>query len=342
MAGDGRGTALDRGERGRSAGVAGVRLRPGAREQEVYPSAAAWECNLLLRSDMNSTPQTPGGERRREPRTGILARFMDGFFTFVRWIDRRLGGAWADLGAYLVLGLLAVLGFVAGFLLLGHLVAGESLQRADVAILRGMRRIESPPLDLMALVGTAIGSSVVAYLVLAGAGVLFWRSGHQISALLLLVTLVGTRVLIGGLKGLYDRPRPGLVGERIHALGMTFEFPQSASFPSGHAITAVAAFGTLAYLTARVDPSPERRRAILLGAVGLIFVIGFSRLYFAVHYPSDVIAGLLAGAAWATVCALAMEVAMYASRRRSEQLPREEDLEEGLRPVRDTLRKGGD
>lgn len=287
---------------------------------------------------MNSAQPPRDGERRREHRAGLLARFMDGFFALVRWIDRRLGGAWPDLGAYLVLGVAFVLVTVGGFLWLAHLMAGESLQRADVAILRGMRRLESPPLDLLALLGTVIGSSSAAYLVLATAGVLFWRSDHRISALLLLVALVGTRALIGGLKGVYDRPRPGLVGERLQALGMTFEFPQSASFPSGHAITAVAAFGTLAYLTARVTPSPERRRAVLLAAAGLILLIGFSRLYFAVHYPSDVVAGLLAGASWATVCALAMEVVMYASRRRSEPLPREEGLEEGLRPVRDTLR----
>lgn len=324
------------GQVGRSHGSAAAAGAGGARGVPFL--GCERECNLLLRACMNSTPQTPRGDRRRERRAGLLARFMNGFFTLVRWIDGRLGGAWADLGAYLVLGLLAVLAPVGGFLLLGHLVAGESLQRADVAILRGMRRLESPVLDLLALVGTALGSSAAAYLVLGVAGILFWRSGRQISALLLLVTLVGTRALIEGLKGLYDRPRPGLLGERIHALGMTFEFPQSASFPSGHAITAVAAFGTLAYLAARVERSRRRRRAILLGAAGLVLVIGFSRLYFAVHYPTDVVAGMLAGAAWATVCALALEVAMYASRRRGERLPREIGLDDGLRPVRDTLR----
>src|SRR5690606_26027205 len=116
---------------------------------------------------------------------------------------------------------------------------------------------------------------------------------HHLSALLLLVAVAGARTMIGLLKNFYDRPRPGLFGDEIDALGMTFAYPESASFPSGHAITAVVVFGTLAYLVARLEPTLRLRRITLASALLLIFLIGFSRVYFAVHYPSDVVAGIL-------------------------------------------------
>lgn len=266
---------------------------------------------------------------------------MDVFFALVRWIDGHVRGFYAEVGVYLAIGFALSFAALAGFLALAHLVAGAGLQRTDVAVLRWLRDREGPVLDLLALLGTALGSGIAAYLVLAVAAILLWRERHHFSALLLLVTLVGARSLIGLLKEFYDRPRPGLFGDEIRALGMTFAYPESASFPSGHAITAVAVFGTLAYLVARLETSRSQRRMTLIGALLLIVLIGFSRMYFAVHFPSDVVAGMLAGLVWATFCAFALEVGAYAAKRSRGAGPEEAGLEEGMRPVRESLRGGG-
>lgn len=263
---------------------------------------------------------------------------MDALFGLIRWIDGHVRGFYAEMGVYLAVGFLVAFAALAGFLALARLFTGAGLQRFDVGVLRWLRDHQAAWLDVVALVGTALGSGIAAYAVLGVSAVLLWRSRHHLSALLLLTTLVGARAMIGLLKTFYDRPRPALFGDQIHALGMTFEYPESASFPSGHAITAVAVFGTLAYLVARLETSRRLRRLTLGAALALILVIGFSRIYFAVHYPSDVVAGVLAGVVWATVSAFGLEVASYVSRRRTVEVPVEEGLEEGMRPVRDSLR----
>lgn len=287
-----------------------------------------------------SPPGSVPDERRREPRGGAVGAAMDALFGLVRWIDGHVRGFYAEVGVYLAIGFALSFAALAGFLLLARLVAGAGLERGDVAVLRWLRDQQAPGLDLVALAGTALGSGLAAYVVLGVAAVLFWRSRHHLSALLLVVTLVGARALIGLLKGFYDRPRPGLFGDEVRALGLTFPYPESASFPSGHAITAVAVFGTLAYLVARLEPTRQLRRLTLASTLLVILVIGFSRVYFAVHYPSDIVAGFLAGLLWATLCAFGLEVAAYIARRRAVPVPEEVGLEEGMRPVRESLRTG--
>lgn len=279
-----------------------------------------------------------GRPRRREPRTGLLGVVMDALFKLLRWIEGHVRGFHAAVGVYLAIGF--TLSFVAllGFLTLAQLVGGSAIERFDVGVLRWLRAHRAPWLDGVALIGTALGSGVAVYVVLVIAGGLLWRSRHHLSALLLLLTLVGGRALIGLLKAFYDRPRPGLYGAEIQALGMRFDYPESASFPSGHAITAVVVFGTLAYLVARLERTRRLRRITLGVALLLIAVIGFSRLYFAVHYPSDVLAGFLAGLLWATFCAFAVEVVAYFIVRRPAAIPEEAELQAGMLPVREALR----
>lgn len=285
-------------------------------------------------------PSTPpsAGDRRRESHAGALGAVMDAFFGVLRWIEGHVRGFYAAVGVYLVAGFAVAFVALGGFLWLARIVGGGGIEQVDVATLRWLRDHRAPWLDALALAGTALGSGVAVYVVLGVAGFLLWRSKHHLSALLLLVTLLGGRALIGLLKTFYDRPRPGLYGSEIQALGMRFDYPESASFPSGHAITAVVVFGTLAYLVARLETTRRLRRITLAAALLLIGVIGFSRIYFAVHYPSDIVAGFLAGLVWATWCAFSIEVVAYFLVRRPAATPEEEDLEEGMRPVREALR----
>src|SRR5690606_23122203 len=139
-------------------------------------------------------------ERRGALRGGVISRLMDALFALVRWIDRHVRSFYAEVGLFLAIGFATSFLALAGFLLLAMIVAGAGLERAHLAVLRWLRAHQPPLLDGVALLGTALGSGIVAYLVLAVAAILFWRARHRLSALVLLVALVGARALIGLLK----------------------------------------------------------------------------------------------------------------------------------------------
>ncbi len=75
----------------------------------------------------------------------------------------------------------------------------------------------------------------------------------------------------------------------------------SPSFPSGHSMVSMVLYLTLGALLARVLPSRRERLYVMACAVFLVGIIGLSRIYLGVHYPSDVLAGWSAGFAWALV-----------------------------------------
>jgi membrane-associated phospholipid phosphatase len=92
------------------------------------------------------------------------------------------------------------------------------------------------------------------------------------------------------LKATFERPRP------------SFDDPVATagwfSFPSGHALSSIALYGTLAYVLGSALRSQRARAASLAGVAVLVATIGFSRLYLGVHYLTDVLAGYSAGLAW--------------------------------------------
>jgi len=143
--------------------------------------------------------------------------------------------------------------------------------------------------DLTALGGvTFLGlltMSVVGY---------FWlRKMYAVGTLVLAIT-VSASLLNVGLKDFYERPRPELVPH------LTEEY--SASFPSGHAMLSTVVFLTLATLLGRFTPE-YRLRAYYLGiALTLSLLVGVSRVYMGVHYPTDVLAGWVAGLVWGLIC----------------------------------------
>jgi undecaprenyl-diphosphatase len=151
---------------------------------------------------------------------------------------------------------------------------------------------------------TALGG--VAVLTLATASVaLYFLMRHRTSSMLFLLSAVGGGIAISSIaKDVFDRPRPELVpyGSYVH----------TASFPSGHSMMAAVAYLSLGVLIARVQPSRRLKAFIILIAVMLTVLVGISRVYLGVHWPTDVLAGWLAGAAWAAIC---FAVAQYLGRR---------------------------
>jgi undecaprenyl-diphosphatase len=127
-----------------------------------------------------------------------------------------------------------------------------------------------------------------------------WRRG----ALLVLVTLAGGGVLDLGLKVLFARARPETFFDYYPA-------PTSFSFPSGHALTATCFFGGIAVLVSHRMESRMGQILVWLVAIALILLVGISRIYLGVHYPTDVIGGFAVGIIWVTAVAFGDRLAEH-------------------------------
>jgi membrane-associated phospholipid phosphatase len=125
---------------------------------------------------------------------------------------------------------------------------------------------------------------------LAAAALLAWR-GRRGESLLVVCASAGVFVLGPLLKLLFTRPRP--VAEHLVAI-------DSWSFPSGHSLNSMAVLGLLTVLAIRGRGGLARVLILVLGAF-LVFLVGFSRVYLGVHWPTDVLAGWLTGVAWVAI-----------------------------------------
>ena len=144
---------------------------------------------------------------------------------------------------------------------------------------------------------TALGSIIVV-VILSGAvlGYLLML-GRRGPALLVLISVAGGTALNDLLKYIFARPRPDLV------LHTTQVF--SSSFPSGHAAVSAVVYLTLGALLARDAPSVAAKIYVMAVAILIVFLVGVSRVFLGVHYPTDVLAGWCIGSAWALTCWLA-------------------------------------
>ncbi|HET6880882.1 MAG TPA: phosphatase PAP2 family protein [Pirellulales bacterium] len=141
---------------------------------------------------------------------------------------------------------------------------------------------------------TALGGvAVLALLTFSIAGFFWLRRMYGAMWLVLLSTLSGLLVTTL-LKSLFDRARPQLVP---HLSGVF-----TSSFPSGHSMLSATVFLTLGALLGRFVGKWHLRAYFLLLAVILMIIVGLSRVYLGVHYPTDVVAGWAAGLAWALIC----------------------------------------
>lgn len=218
----------------------------------------------------------PGkGSKRTVNREGI-----------VRELSRRLLLA---VTFELVFGLLISLGALWGFAeLSGEVFEGET-SRLDTAVLLWVDSTFPAWLSQPMRLITALGYPWMVAPLLFLATYIFYRKNLQLAAALLVVSVPGAAILGIFLKSFYQRARPELFD-----LGYTAPF---FSFPSGHAITAISFYGVLTLLTARRLGGWRRWTVTAAGAV-LVLLIGFSRLYFGVHYPSDIVAGYLCATIW--------------------------------------------
>ena len=141
---------------------------------------------------------------------------------------------------------------------------------------------------------TALGSTSVLSIVVAGVVGFLVVAGLRHAALMVLASVVVGVVLSNSLKAGFSRPRPEL---NPHDMVV-----YTASFPSGHTTLSAVVYLTLGALLCRTQSSVAVKTYILCFAGILTAIVGISRVFLGVHWPTDVIAGWLVGSAWALLC----------------------------------------
>ncbi len=195
--------------------------------------------------------------------------------------------------------------FVAGCLLLGFgLLAEEVLEgdtsKFDMTVLMALRSGGNPAnpigpawLEEMGRDITSLGSfAFLGFVFAATVGYLLLIHKRAL-ALLVTVAVLGGVFISTLLKIGFDRPRPDI----LHAVRVF-----TASFPSGHATLSTITFLTLGALLTRVNGDCGIKFYFVALAVFLTVMVGLSRVYLGVHYPTDVLGRWCVGAAWAILC----------------------------------------
>lgn len=230
-----------------------------------------------------------------------------------RFVERQALGFYSAVGLFLSIGLvlacLALWGFAA---IAESMVEGET-RHFDESVLLWLDGYATERLNIVALEVTALGDAAVVIVLVLVTSFVLWLTHHRHLAVTLWIATVGGVLINTVLKLAFNRPRPQVVEWRIDHAGLS-------SFPSGHATIAAVVYVTLAYVITRLEPTRAMRRATVTVSAILILLIGVSRLYLGVHYPSDVIAGYAVGFAWAAFASLAVE-AIRQTRTRTGAAP---------------------
>ena len=211
---------------------------------------------------------------------------------------------WEKIEFSVLLAGIVVAGGLWGFVELTEVARDSSARAFDTEILLAFReagQTDNPigPLwfeEAMRDI-TGLGSTIVLVMVTAVAIFYLLLIGRWRTALLMLVTVGGGQILSSLLKLGIDRPRPDLVSHLAEV--------QTLSFPSGHAMMSAVTYLTLGSMLAGIVPGRATKIYVLGVAVLITLMVGVSRVYLGVHWPSDVLAGWCAGFAWAMLCWLA-------------------------------------
>lgn len=193
------------------------------------------------------------------------------------------------------------------FIEVAEAVLANHTKEIDTAILLAFRSPANPadPLgppwvEEMVRDISALGSFAVLGLIVGATALFLLLSGRHRTAFFVLVATLGGALASTLLKQGFARPRPDLVPYGTQVF--------TASFPSGHAMASAVVYLTLGTLIARLVPGRGLKLYVMAVAAVLSGLIGISRIYLGVHWPSDVLAGWAAGAAWALGCWVVAEL----------------------------------
>jgi len=199
-------------------------------------------------------------------------------------------------------GCLLLFGFLA---LAGEVMEGETLA-FDKKILLAFRKAADPsrPIGPPWMSGVLLdltslgGPTVITLVVLAVVGFLLLQTRYW-TAFFIFMTAVTGELVSYAMKSVFERPRPTVVPHLREAF--------SSSFPSGHAMQSAIIYLTLGAVLMRITESRLTKIYCCAVAMLLTFLVGLSRVWLGVHYPTDVLAGWIVGLFWASVCWLAAQ-----------------------------------
>lgn len=196
----------------------------------------------------------------------------------------------ALLGVLLVI-VAGVWGLVA---LTDHVVEGET-QRFDGRVIRWFAGHRGPPwLQDVGRDLTALGGVTVLTLVTIAVVGFLLISRKRGAAVVMIVAVVGGLAIGSTIKHFVNRPRPPRQFQAAYVF--------TPSFPSGHSMLSAVTYLTLGALLAQVIQRRVLKLYVLSIAVLVTFLVGLSRVYLGVHWPTDVLAGWTAGLVWALLC----------------------------------------
>jgi len=265
-------------------------------------------------------PSAGGGGTR-----GRLHLAWDVVFGALRFIGRHAHNAYTVFGIFLLSGTALAIGCTWAFSELAQHVRRGTTQPFDDAVMHWIANHQNPAVQRAMLEITALGTGTVVAMIVFIAGLFLWLNQHKHSAILLIVATLGGMILDNVLKIGFDRPRPQIFKWGTYAV--------SSSFPSGHAMSSVIVYGTVAYLAARLQRNAASRIATMALAALIILLICSSRLYLGVHFPSDVLAGVIIGLAWAGFCMAVLEaLQLYAKFNAPQLLEDEHPAPKGASP----------
>jgi undecaprenyl-diphosphatase len=171
----------------------------------------------------------------------------------------------------------------------------HEVSSVDLMILISVAKARTPWLTVVAVDLTALGSVTLVVLISTIAFCVLLLLKDRMGALQLVAASVGAGILTTTIKAYIDRARPEVVTQLVEVFGL--------SYPSGHSVAATSLYLTVAIVVSRHLQRTGHQIAILAMTVGIILLVGMTRIYLGVHYPSDVASGISIGAAWALLLA---------------------------------------
>lgn len=187
-----------------------------------------------------------------------------------------------------------------------HVVAGTA-DPYDTAIMKAVHTIDNPSTHRVMHAITQLGSHTAIGVCAGVTTIALLRAGRRHDAWTIVISTGGAMAINTILKNIFRRQRPQELARRI-------KLPRSHSFPSGHSLLSAATYPIVAHHL--VERHSVATQGFVHGISGLIILsVGFSRVYFGVHFPSDVLGGFAAGLGWLGLTSLSHTVVDKAEQR---------------------------
>ncbi|MCZ2259742.1 phosphatase PAP2 family protein [Sporosarcina sp. G11-34] len=213
-----------------------------------------------------------------------------------------------ELSLRLLITFIICIGLGVAFGYISAAIGNEAIVGFDTAVIVFVQGLETPWLTSIMKLFTWVGSRyVVVAIALMGFIVLYFVLCYRQQAFLLISVVAGSVLLNKLLKNYFKRERP-----EIHRIMDANGY----SFPSGHSMMAFALYAIIAYIAWRDVKRTVSRVLLVVFTPFMIIMIGTSRVYLGVHYPSDIVGGFVASALWLTI---ATSVSAYFQNKREKK-----------------------